>query len=770
MFEQIREWITGHQRESFLIGLALIGAIALVLASGFQVEVGQFFAFQCTDDSECSSEQYCSSGGRCIGGTNPNQTECTLVTGPSWTGGTNACKKEADGPGVPPVPENFLPHVTLQNRGGLPGIATSAPYGSQEGYTCFEFTVPAGNAWGAFDATSGGTVPAPPGQQTLTGQYFNNCPWQVEMTGGAAGSPKAGNDFIFKTDGTIDEPIAGLDQRITRGTTELIPSCWNYPHVLGTNTNPGGGSGGGGGSEGPGNIYDWKSAPVYRISEMLGDFFGVRALAQQAGCSGTYTITLDLGGFDAGRVEASLGWKHHDQVGTAPGSTTIQDGYNVVANTGRDCTQSPGELCAGAGAGSGVGGGGGGTSGTSGPGPGGSFNCGTGEGSDGCWCGEWGDAVWAQRHANAGSQCVPGYQLTAEYKQFLVEVVPSFHQGDGAPDGTTDGDIQDWSRSEVQAFIDIMSENFTDTGGKNCVPRGGTGSVDYAGIQEKYFAIGATGIGLSGNGSSAVAYTCRNDVGVEPAELTATCQAGPAVRLEWNIPLGAVANGIIRRLDGEDGQFLTDIGRLQTNFTDSDLESGNTYSYQHKAHASVESNIVEVVIEDDGTCLIAGGSSVPPVSTNTPPPGTSTSTPAPGATCGDGVCVSGESCSSCSADCGTCSSTCGDGSCGFGESASNCADDCGSPGARCGDSVCDSHESCSSCSNDCGTCGSTGGSTGGQVGAAGQTPTGPGAATLLAFMLASVTALLYVSYTHTSLFRRREVQKVTGDDHMDFRA
>ena len=43
MFERIREWVVNHRRESFLIGLALFGAVALVLAGGlFDVEVSQY--------------------------------------------------------------------------------------------------------------------------------------------------------------------------------------------------------------------------------------------------------------------------------------------------------------------------------------------------------------------------------------------------------------------------------------------------------------------------------------------------------------------------------------------------------------------------------------------------------------------------------------------------------------------------------------------------------------------------------------------------------
>ncbi|XXX77708.1 hypothetical protein WMF30_02885 [Sorangium sp. So ce134] len=49
-----------------------------------------------------------------------------------------------------------------------------------------------------------------------------------------------------------------------------------------------------------------------------------------------------------------------------------------------------------------------------------------------------------------------------------------------------------------------------------------------------------------------------------------------------------------------------------------------------------------------------------------------------GATCGNGVCGGGESCSTCSADCGACAPVCGDGVCSEGvEDCSSCASDCG---------------------------------------------------------------------------------------------
>ncbi|MFH1450709.1 MAG: DUF1554 domain-containing protein, partial [archaeon] len=46
--------------------------------------------------------------------------------------------------------------------------------------------------------------------------------------------------------------------------------------------------------------------------------------------------------------------------------------------------------------------------------------------------------------------------------------------------------------------------------------------------------------------------------------------------------------------------------------------------------------------------------------------------------CGDGVCDEGESCGTCSMDCGVCAAFCGDGTCDSNETCSNCETDCGS--------------------------------------------------------------------------------------------
>jgi hypothetical protein len=66
--------------------------------------------------------------------------------------------------------------------------------------------------------------------------------------------------------------------------------------------------------------------------------------------------------------------------------------------------------------------------------------------------------------------------------------------------------------------------------------------------------------------------------------------------------------------------------------------------------------------------------------------------------CGNGVCSSGESCSSCAQDCGSC---CGNGACSGTETCQSCSTDCGACGG-CGDGWCVGSETAFSCPDDCG--------------------------------------------------------------------
>lgn len=74
--------------------------------------------------------------------------------------------------------------------------------------------------------------------------------------------------------------------------------------------------------------------------------------------------------------------------------------------------------------------------------------------------------------------------------------------------------------------------------------------------------------------------------------------------------------------------------------------------------------------------------------------------------CGDGVCSATESCTTCSVDCGVCS-TCGNHICDPSETCTSCPQDC-DVCPTCGDGYCNGDETCESCAPDCGTCQSCG--------------------------------------------------------------
>ncbi|CAF1157066.1 unnamed protein product [Adineta steineri] len=69
--------------------------------------------------------------------------------------------------------------------------------------------------------------------------------------------------------------------------------------------------------------------------------------------------------------------------------------------------------------------------------------------------------------------------------------------------------------------------------------------------------------------------------------------------------------------------------------------------------------------------------------------------------CGNGQCELGETCRTCSVDCGECPpAVCGDDTCDDGESCSSCPNDCGKCPV-CGDGICASNENHQTCSQDC---------------------------------------------------------------------
>lgn len=69
-----------------------------------------------------------------------------------------------------------------------------------------------------------------------------------------------------------------------------------------------------------------------------------------------------------------------------------------------------------------------------------------------------------------------------------------------------------------------------------------------------------------------------------------------------------------------------------------------------------------------------------------------------GPSCGDGTCGKGESCTSCSRDCGACPATCGDGMCNGGETCTSCSRDCGACPNTCTGTSCETCTASTGCS------------------------------------------------------------------------
>lgn len=76
----------------------------------------------------------------------------------------------------------------------------------------------------------------------------------------------------------------------------------------------------------------------------------------------------------------------------------------------------------------------------------------------------------------------------------------------------------------------------------------------------------------------------------------------------------------------------------------------------------------------------------------------------PQPSCGDGVCNGEDTCSTCPGDCGSCAVSCGDAVCEGpgGETCTGCPDDCNTMDPVCGNGACDSGESATTCRADCG--------------------------------------------------------------------
>ncbi|HXV26946.1 MAG TPA: hypothetical protein VD862_02915 [Candidatus Paceibacterota bacterium] len=240
---------------------------------------------------------------------------------------------------------------------------------------------------------------------------------------------------------------------------------------------------------------------------------------------------------------------------------------------------------------------------------------------------------------------------------------------------------------------------------------------------------GATGEktpgGVGGTGGGGGGSCPQHPGGARPATVTAACQEG-TIRVSWQNPLelNAAVNSLLRNVNGDNGRFIFEEGGCWNTFgignaVDADIQPGNTYSYRVKTDAAVVSNTVSIKVNEDGTCQ--------PVETVVPPPPTTSPVPTPTLTPFPSIPAS--------------------------------------PTATPRPTV-----AVTATPRPTQTPGfvSVTPPPGGGVGTAGQTPTGPGGATLVAFVLASLTALLYVSYTHTDRSRRREVRRFEHDS-MDFR-
>jgi hypothetical protein len=205
--------------------------------------------------------------------------------------------------------------------------------------------------------------------------------------------------------------------------------------------------------------------------------------------------------------------------------------------------------------------------------------------------------------------------------------------------------------------------------------------------------------------------------------LTVQCGVTQNV-LTWTRETNACANSVLRSVDSGNASFISDasITATSTAYTDKNIQAGHSYTYRVKNHPSVASNAVTC---KDG--VLVGSSPAPTVAAT--PRVTIVSTPAP-------TLVIRTPSPTIIADAPTPTPS-------FVGSTPGVTIIAGVPTPV----------------------------PGGTAGGVGTVQTGPGEATLLAFIVSAVISLAYVSYTYSPSGRRNEAEEVAKDQGpMDFRS
>jgi hypothetical protein len=325
--------------------------------------------------------------------------------------------------------------------------------------------------------------------------------------------------------------------------------------------------------------------------------------------------------------------------------------------------------------------------------------------------------------------------------------------------------------------------------------------------------------------------TCSPTILPAPAKLTVQCRTTGNV-LTWTNEAKACELSILRGVDGGNAVFLTGTPKAPaTTYTDTAIQAGKSYTYRIKNHPSVTSAAVTckdgVQVVTSPTPTIPGPTVTPTPTSSTPPPvspptpGPTITPPLPGSQlqCGplsQTVAVNQQAFVQAFGGTGTyIFTTSSDGRLDLvaanraavsyssagprtinlsdGQSSVQCAVNVSAPGIEDtdedDDSVPDDVECPSFPCVDTDTDGTPdyldldsdndgipdrtdpNRTVRNVAGSPGEVPTGPGEATLLALIVSALVSLLYVSYTHSPLYHRREAEKVSEDQGpLDFRS